>query len=53
MHEANCLFAFLDAAAHIKKRKDQLTTKNTQIFAHDLQGALKLTVGFSNIYCKL
>jgi hypothetical protein len=23
------------------------------IFVHDLQSALKLTVGFSNIYCEL
>jgi hypothetical protein len=42
----------LDAAARIKKLEDQLWGTKT-IFAHELQIALRLTVGFSNIYCSL
>jgi hypothetical protein len=43
----------LDAAVCIKKREEQLR-RTTQIFAHELQSALRLTVEFSNIYlsCK-
>jgi len=43
------LASILDAAACIKKREDQLRRKHA-IFAHELRSALKLTVGFSNIY---
>jgi hypothetical protein len=42
---------FCHAAARIKKRENQL--KEQAIFAHGVQTALRLTVGFSNIYCKL
>jgi hypothetical protein len=40
------------AAACIKKREDQLRPKKA-IFAQQLQNALRLKVGFSNIYCEL
>jgi hypothetical protein len=43
----------LDSAAHTKKGEDQLREKQNAVFAYDLQSALKLTVGFSNVYCKL
>jgi hypothetical protein len=46
------LARILDAAACIKKREYQLRKKNA-IFAHELQSARKLTVGFANIYCEL
>ena len=46
------LARILDAAACIKKRENQLRRKNA-ILAHGLQSALRLTVGFSNIYCEL
>jgi hypothetical protein len=44
------LTRMLDAAAHIKKCEDQLDEQHA-ILAHELQSALRLTVGFSNIYC--
>jgi hypothetical protein len=38
------------AAARIKRREGQLKrTKHN--FAHELQSVLRLTVGFSNMYC--
>ena len=40
------------AAVRIKKREDQLK-RTKHDFAHELQSALKLTVGFSNMYCGL
>ena len=42
------LARILDAASRIKKREDQYA-----MFAHVLQSALKLTVGFSNLYWAL
>lgn len=38
------------AAAGIKKRKHQLRRKANDL-AHELQSALRVTVGFWNIYC--
>jgi len=38
----------LDAAALIKKKHEQHAN-----FAHYLQSALRLTVGFSNLYCEM
>jgi hypothetical protein len=46
------LARILDAAGGIKKREDQLRRKHA-VLAHELQSALRLTVGFSNIYCYL
>jgi hypothetical protein len=46
------LASILDAAAPIKKREVQLRRKHT-IFAHELQAALRLTVGFSKIHYEL
>jgi len=45
------LARILDAAARKKENSDEQHT----IFAHELHGALRLTVGFSNIYvyCEL
>jgi hypothetical protein len=39
----------------LKKRKNVKISSDEQhaIFAHELQSALRLTVGFSNIYCEL
>ena len=42
----------LDAAARIKKREDQLR-RTTRDLPRKLLRVLKLTVGFSNIYCKV
>ena len=46
------LARILDAAALIKKREDQLRRK-TRDFRTRIASALRLTVGFSNIYCEL
>jgi hypothetical protein len=46
------LARILNATARINKREDQLR-RTTRDFAHELQSALRLTVGFSNIYCEL
>ena len=45
------LAAILDAASCIQKH-DQLRRKKA-IFVYELQCALRLTVGFSKIYCVL
>jgi len=41
-----------DAVAQIRKSANQLG-RTTRDFAHELQGSLRLTVVFSNIYCEL
>jgi hypothetical protein len=46
------LARILDAAARIKKREDQLR-RTTRDLRNELQNALRLTVGFSNIYREL
>ena len=46
------LARILDAADRIKNVKINWDEQHT-IFAHELQSALRLTVGFSNIYCKM
>jgi hypothetical protein len=46
------LARILDVAARIKKREDQLNERHA-ICPHDLQSALKLKMGYSNIYCEL
>ena len=48
------LAPLLDPAAR-KKRKLKINSEEEQhaIFAHKLQGALRLTVGFSKVYCEL
>jgi hypothetical protein len=46
------LAGILDAAARMKKREVNSCEKHA-IFAHKLQSALILTVGFSKIDCKL
>jgi len=38
----------LDAAARIKQKREQRAN-----FAHYLQSALRLPVGYSNIYCEM
>jgi len=43
--ELRCIF---DAAARIKKKREQRPN-----FAHYLQSALRLPVGYSNIYCEM
>jgi hypothetical protein len=53
VHETNHWPAFwmrLPPWRTLKVRRTE--TKNTWAFAHDLQRALKLTVGFANIYCE-
>jgi hypothetical protein len=42
---------FCHAAARIKKSENQ--HKDHAIFARGVQSALRLMVGFSNIYCEL
>jgi hypothetical protein len=42
----------LNAAACVKERGDELRRK-THDFAHDLQSALRLTLGYSKSYCEL
>jgi hypothetical protein len=42
----------LDAAACIKNIMFN-STENHAIYTHELQSALKFTVGFGNIYCEL
>jgi hypothetical protein len=49
--EDELLAHFCHAAAGIKKSEIQL--KEQAIFAHGVQCALSLTVGFSNVYCEL
>jgi hypothetical protein len=46
------LARILDAAACIKNVKNNSNEKHA-IFEHELQSALRLAVGFSNIYCEL
>jgi hypothetical protein len=46
------LARILVAAACINKCEDQPDEKHA-IFAHDLRSALRLAVGFLNIYCEL
>jgi hypothetical protein len=46
------LASTLDAAARIKKREDQLR-RTTRDLRTRVASALRLTVGFSNIYCQL
>jgi len=46
------LAPFLDAAANIKKHKDQLR-RTTHGLGTPLQSAQGFAVGFSNIYCEL
>ena len=45
------LARILDAAARI--RKPFKSDEQHAIFAHELQSAQRLTVGFSDIYCEL
>jgi hypothetical protein len=40
-----------DAAARTEKRENQL--RQQAIFVHEMQSALRLMVGYSNIYCEL
>jgi hypothetical protein len=47
------LACILDAAARIKRNVKFNSDKQYAMFAHELQSALKMTVGFSNIYLKL
>jgi hypothetical protein len=52
IHETNCSLAFrmlLPARRYVKINSDE----QHAIFAHELQRALRLTVGFSNIYSDL
>jgi hypothetical protein len=46
------LARIFDAAACTKKREDQLR-RTTRDLRNELQSALRLTVGFWNIYCEL
>jgi len=48
------LARILDAAAR-KKINVKINSEDEQhaIFAHKLQGSLRLTVGFSKVYCEL
>jgi hypothetical protein len=46
------LACILDAAARIKKCDMNLDEEHA-IFAHELPNVLRLTVGFSNVYCQL
>jgi hypothetical protein len=46
------LARILDAADRIKNVKIKLNEQHA-IFAHELQSALRLTVGFWSIYCEL
>jgi hypothetical protein len=46
------LARILDTAARIKNVKIN-SDEGHAIFAHELHSALRLTVGFSNIYCNL
>jgi hypothetical protein len=48
MHQKKWSLAILDAAARIKKREDQLRR-----ITRELQRALRMTVGFMDIYCEL
>ena len=50
--QTNCSLAFLDAAACIKKCEDQLR-RTTLELRTELQSALRLAMGFSNIYYEL
>jgi hypothetical protein len=43
----------LDAAASIKRREDQLRRTARDLQTHELQSAVRLTVGFVDIYCEL
>lgn len=45
------LARILDVAASIKKREDRL--EQHAVFAHELRNAVRLMVGFANIYCEL
>jgi hypothetical protein len=44
------LARILDAATRIKESEDQLR-RSIAVFAHELQNALRLTVGYSNDSC--
>jgi len=46
------LARILDAADRIKNDEGQLR-RTARDFAHEMQSALRLTVGVSNIYCEL
>ena len=48
------LLAYIVGAAVCTKKKFEVNSDEPHtIFAHGLQSALRLTVGFSNIYCEL
>jgi len=51
VHEMKSSLAFGCFCPHknVKIKSDE----KQEIFAHELQSALKLTVGFSNIYCEM
>jgi hypothetical protein len=52
VHQTNCSLAFwmlLPAKRNVNVNSDE----QHAIFAHELQIALRLVVGFANIYCEL
>jgi len=52
LQQTNCSLVFLmplPAQRNVKINSDE----QHAIFAHELQSALRLTVGFANIYCEL
>ena len=47
------LTLIVDAAAHIKKREDQVRRTTRDFWHTSLQNALRVTLGFSTNYCEL
>jgi hypothetical protein len=51
IQETNCCLAFRMLLPSYRNMKTNSGEQHA-IFAHELQSALRLTVGFSNIYCE-
>jgi hypothetical protein len=48
-----CLWGWMKSEVYNNKKVKINLDKQQTIFAHELQSALRLTVGLSNIYCEL